>query len=379
MGHVANIFEFGKPHRLHGHNASGPGLPSTLETARLIPGSQRASGHGNKKRPHSVLADWRWGVSGEKVLQAVHATSAQLVPAFLSKLAPAMLGTVLADFAVICIVFSAASVLAGGALSLASLGLYAALFFLFATQEGGYSDAVKSAHDEYAIFVKSVAWTTLLTGVALTWSPHKLAFLPLLLWSDLNICGLMAWRKAWRCVRGKTSAKSRNVLIVGNAACGQVVADALAREPGSDECKVEFLSELHFREGHGPAMLQRIARQHCIDEVIVATHDSAVAEAVVRQAQGSRLDVLVVPNLFGAKTLSVAHVDGMPLIKVREHRIPEWGLAFKRLADVLLASLLLIAFLPLLLLLAAVIKLDSKGPVLYLSPRIGRKGRRFLF
>ena len=379
MGHVANIFEFGKPHRLHGHNASGPGLLNTPETARLIPGSQRASGQGTKKRPQSVLADGRWGVAGEKFRQSVHATTAQLLPAFLGSFAPSMLGTALADFAVICVVFSAASVLASGAPSFAALVLYAALFFLFATQEGGYSGAVKSAHEEYAILVRSVAWTTLLTGVALSWSPHKLAFLPLLLWSDLNICGLMAWRKAWRSVHGKTSAKARNVLIVGNAACAQVVADALAREPGSDERRVEFLSELHFREGHGPAMLQRIARQHCIDEVIVTTHDSSVAEAVVKQAQGSRLDVLVVPNLFGAKTLSVAHVGGIPLIKVREHRIPEWGLAFKRLADVLLASLLLIALLPLLLLVAMVIKVDSKGPVLYLSPRIGRKGRRFLF
>ena len=53
-------------------------------------------------------------------------------------------------------------------------------------------------------------------------------------------------------------------------------------------------------------------------------------------------------------------------------------MATKRAADVALAGCGLFALLPLLLLIAAVVKLDSPGPALYRATRVGRKGRRFV-
>lgn len=53
------------------------------------------------------------------------------------------------------------------------------------------------------------------------------------------------------------------------------------------------------------------------------------------------------------------------------------ALTLKRLADVIVASLGLLALAPLLALIALAIKLDSPGPVLYFNERIGRGGRRF--
>jgi exopolysaccharide biosynthesis polyprenyl glycosylphosphotransferase len=53
------------------------------------------------------------------------------------------------------------------------------------------------------------------------------------------------------------------------------------------------------------------------------------------------------------------------------------ALALKRLLDLAFSSLLLLALTPLLVLIAIAIKLDSPGPVLYRSERIGKKGRVF--
>src|SRR5689334_14474207 len=47
----------------------------------------------------------------------------------------------------------------------------------------------------------------------------------------------------------------------------------------------------------------------------------------------------------------------------------------KRAFDILVSLTLLIALLPALLLLAAAIKLDSKGPVFFKVPRVGHRGR----
>lgn len=53
------------------------------------------------------------------------------------------------------------------------------------------------------------------------------------------------------------------------------------------------------------------------------------------------------------------------------------GGAVKRLVDILLALTFLILFSPLLLFVAALVRLDSPGPVFYGHPRIGHGGRSF--
>jgi lipopolysaccharide/colanic/teichoic acid biosynthesis glycosyltransferase len=56
---------------------------------------------------------------------------------------------------------------------------------------------------------------------------------------------------------------------------------------------------------------------------------------------------------------------------------PRVSLTVKRVADVTIATLGLLALAPLMALIALLIKLDSPGPVLYLNERIGQGGRRF--
>lgn len=53
--------------------------------------------------------------------------------------------------------------------------------------------------------------------------------------------------------------------------------------------------------------------------------------------------------------------------------------AAKRTIDVVVASVALLVGLPLMLLLAVVIRLDSPGPALFRQPRVGRGGRTFSF
>jgi lipopolysaccharide/colanic/teichoic acid biosynthesis glycosyltransferase len=56
---------------------------------------------------------------------------------------------------------------------------------------------------------------------------------------------------------------------------------------------------------------------------------------------------------------------------------PRLTLGVKRFFDVVVSALGLLASAPLLALLAALIRLDSRGPVFYRQPRIGRRGRPF--
>jgi len=56
---------------------------------------------------------------------------------------------------------------------------------------------------------------------------------------------------------------------------------------------------------------------------------------------------------------------------------PEWPLTIKRIADVIVSAAGLVALSPLLLIIAAVVWLDSPGPVFYRGVRVGHKGQKF--
>src|SRR6202045_1418314 len=54
------------------------------------------------------------------------------------------------------------------------------------------------------------------------------------------------------------------------------------------------------------------------------------------------------------------------------------GLFLKRIMDVVLSTIVLVLLWPLLLAIAIAIKLESPGPVIYPSLRVGKNGRRFV-
>jgi Undecaprenyl-phosphate galactose phosphotransferase WbaP len=78
------------------------------------------------------------------------------------------------------------------------------------------------------------------------------------------------------------------------------------------------------------------------------------------------------PTLWGAQ-----RVCGLGGVEVRNGLLLVSYRAFKRATDVLMATAALTAGLPLLLAIAAMVKLSSTGPVLFGHTRIGRYGRRF--
>lgn len=71
----------------------------------------------------------------------------------------------------------------------------------------------------------------------------------------------------------------------------------------------------------------------------------------------------------------------MQLVEVRKYydilKKKQISLAFKRVFDVILSSIMLIVLLPVFLVLAVAIKIDSKGPVFYRQERVTQYGKRF--
>lgn len=78
----------------------------------------------------------------------------------------------------------------------------------------------------------------------------------------------------------------------------------------------------------------------------------------------NQLTVAPVPRVFVRSTSSTGFGN----------QPPAWSLAIKRFMDIVLGSVAIVVILPLLCAVAIAIRLDSPGPVLYRSARVGRKG-----
>ncbi|HEX4642914.1 MAG TPA: sugar transferase, partial [Candidatus Acidoferrales bacterium] len=78
-----------------------------------------------------------------------------------------------------------------------------------------------------------------------------------------------------------------------------------------------------------------------------------------------------------AEGAAVEYVGLLPMMMLHKHPIPTVPLVFKRLVDLVVSASFFVFLAPLLALIAIIIKLDSDGPILFTSLRVGKKGQTF--
>jgi exopolysaccharide biosynthesis polyprenyl glycosylphosphotransferase len=180
----------------------------------------------------------------------------------------------------------------------------------------------------------------------------------------------------------------RRTLIVGSGHEARVVHRKLAahREYGLEV--VGFLDgEDGDRDGvPGPVLgsldeIATIIDEHDIDRVVLASSIASHEEMLdlVRTVRRPDVQVSIVPRYFEIFTSRAIldEVEGMPVVTLPPMRLGRSSRVLKRSFDVVAASAALVLLSPLLLVIAAAIRLDSRGPSLYRQPRRGRYGSTF--
>ncbi|MFN8444297.1 MAG: sugar transferase [Caldilineaceae bacterium] len=118
-----------------------------------------------------------------------------------------------------------------------------------------------------------------------------------------------------------------------------------------------------------------------IDTVMICLpwQSHRLIQRLLRTCETFAVTAQVVPDFFQVthSQIQVETLDGIPLISSRELSLQGWNLALKRGMDLLLITIGLVAILPIALLIAFAIKLDSPGPVLYQQKRVGKNGKQF--
>jgi putative colanic acid biosynthesis UDP-glucose lipid carrier transferase len=118
------------------------------------------------------------------------------------------------------------------------------------------------------------------------------------------------------------------------------------------------------------------------DAVDQADRGRRYAEARTANASMLRATSAVirfVPDIYGFHLLnhSITEIAGMPVLNLTDTPMTDVRFAWKAFDDKLLGTLLLVAALPLIVMIAIGIKLTSRGPVIYPQERVTWNGRRF--
>ncbi len=124
-----------------------------------------------------------------------------------------------------------------------------------------------------------------------------------------------------------------------------------------------------------------ILKSHVIDEVILAItrnmHDDV--EDIVRacEEEGIKLRMMADFHDMRISRMSLTMVAGTPLLLLEPVAIDEGRMVVKRMLDFILSAVGIILLFPLMVVIAAAIKIDSKGPVFFTQERVGFHKRIF--
>ncbi len=182
-----------------------------------------------------------------------------------------------------------------------------------------------------------------------------------------------------------------NIVIVGDGTTGKLLATKLLFENPeginilgfvvthkTDERKLNGIEVLGTIDE-----LERINNQFKIDEIIIAVDDIKYERLLELLDLCNSLGVTVklTSELFNivTKKVSTEKYAGIPVLGVSPHYNNSLSLKIKRTVDVILSLTGIILLSPVFIIIAILVKLSSKGPILFQQDRIGKDGKVFKF
>jgi exopolysaccharide biosynthesis polyprenyl glycosylphosphotransferase len=245
----------------------------------------------------------------------------------------------------------------------------------------------RSAVDEALSLLQAVVFAAvLLTALLYFGKATDVSRLIVACTAMVSFVSLFSWRLAKRRIVHRQMVSGygcRNVLIVGAGEVGRRLARFLKANPQLGYRVCGFLDD---EQRTNAALLgctsdfKSVAMANFVDEVVITIPEPNDAiRKILLTAREHKLGVKLVPGWLESLgwNCHVQQLGIFPVITLHEHHIPAISLALKRLIDILLSACALILLAPFFLILAIVIRLDSKGEIIYRSRRVGRRGREF--
>ncbi len=144
-------------------------------------------------------------------------------------------------------------------------------------------------------------------------------------------------------------------------------ADVLAAPLTANATSIEAL----------PRLIDELEVQDVL--ITLGTDDHEPLYEVLRLCDGKPVSLKLVPDFYMiiGGMARTEHMYGLPLIEVLPEPMPAWEQSTKRLIDLVVSLVVLVAGLPVWLALGLLVRLTSPGPAIYRQTRVGQHGRTF--
>jgi exopolysaccharide biosynthesis polyprenyl glycosylphosphotransferase len=211
----------------------------------------------------------------------------------------------------------------------------------------------------------------------------------------LSLLGFSAFHLALRYAQSLVRQHDINListLIVGQNAEAEQTINALKERP---DLGYRVVGMVTVNENQPPLFdsntpivghlddLSDLIRELAIQEVIIT--DSTLAseklfETMMKIGRERRVEFRLAPSLFNflPQKTSVEQIGILPMVRLFREPLNDVEKFFKRLSDIVISLITITLTAPLWLLISLLIKLDSKGGVLFKQERVGMDGRVFL-
>lgn len=180
------------------------------------------------------------------------------------------------------------------------------------------------------------------------------------------------------------------VLIVGASDEGQKLVKEIERHPELGNRVAGFVDDDGRKKGTECAghpvfgtysELPSVVKREQVSGLIISHVSTShrEIERLINYCADLRITIYMVPSLMDVITghLKTHQLFGVPLLVLLQDHMPGWEAQIKRFVDIVVALNVLVFGAPVLLGVAALIKLTSKGPVIYKQTRCGQYGRTF--
>jgi exopolysaccharide biosynthesis polyprenyl glycosylphosphotransferase len=204
------------------------------------------------------------------------------------------------------------------------------------------------------------------------------------------LCGARAAVALQSRSRSHPSRDRRNILIVGTSRKAHEMGELISRYSDWGLRILGYVGLDHVRGGEGTqdvmgaiADIPTIIEENVVDEIIFVGSEPRDLEGlddVLAICKEQGVKTRVAADFFPVKVshVSMEFLENVPIITFSATPDHAVALLVKRLIDVLGASFALVLSSPLMLILAALVKLTSRGPAIYRQVRSGLYGRRFV-
>ncbi|MCA9919745.1 MAG: sugar transferase, partial [Anaerolineales bacterium] len=200
---------------------------------------------------------------------------------------------------------------------------------------------------------------------------------------------VLSWRvlirlsyRIWR-----SPARERRVLIVGAGKTGRSVGQMIQSYNWAGFNLVGYLDD-NTEKRHTELNIlgsvkdvRTIVEKYNIQDVVIALPQRAYGQInkLTITLHDLPVHVRVVPDYFSLALYraSVDDFSGIPMINLRDPALNDVQRLVKRIFDLVVGCITVLCLLPILLVFSLLIKLDSKGPVIFRQERVGENGRIF--